>query len=190
MQYSIQKIFPTYLHCIDNIPISDELVKYCLTRPDLDIGNIKSNRGGNQSLSTNEDSIVKDLIQKIIDENIQTVCQSKLGIESYWINVNKRDNYNAFHSHPGAVLAGVVYLQVSENSGDIVFIHPNMHAVFEESQMYGENNELSQYTELHVQPKTGLCCIFPAHLMHAVEPNRTDDDRISVSFNLIVRSSQ
>ncbi len=190
MSYTIKKIFPTYLHCIDNIPISDELVKYCLTRPDLDIGNIKSNRGGNQSLSTNEDSIVKDLIQKIIDENIQIVCQSKLGIDCYWVNVNKRDNYNSFHSHSGSVLAGVVYLQASENSGDLVFIHPNMHAVFEESLMYGENNKFSQYTEIHVQPKTGLCCIFPAHLMHEVEPNRTDDDRISVSFNLIVRSSR
>tara|TARA_A100001388_G_C28574512_1_gene405889 strand:- start:55 stop:624 length:570 start_codon:yes stop_codon:yes gene_type:complete len=189
LQYSIQKIFPTYLHCIHNIPISDEVLKYCLARPDLNIGNIRSNRGGKQSLSTNEDSIVKDLIQKIIDENIQTVCQDKLGIDNYWVNVNKRNNYNSYHSHPGAVLAGVVYVQASENSGDLEFFHPNMHSVFQETQLYGENNKVSQHTHISVQPKTGLCCIFPAYIMHGVEPNRTDDDRVSVSFNLIVRSS-
>ena len=165
------------------------MLKYCLTRPDLDIGNTKSNRGGKQSSNTNEDSIIKDLIQKIIDENIQKVFQSKLKLEGYWVNVNSRDNYNAYHSHPEAMLAGVVYLQASKNSGDLIFYHPNMHSFFKESQAYGKDNELLQHTDIQVEPKTGLCCIFPAYIMHAVEPNRTYDDRVSVSFNLNVRSS-
>ena len=74
MSYQIHKLFPTYLHHIEDIPISDELLEYCLTKPDFD-NNIKSNRGGKQSINTNEDSIIKDLIQKIIDENIQKVCK-------------------------------------------------------------------------------------------------------------------
>ena len=190
MSYQIHKLFPTYLHCIDNIPISDELLKYCLTRPDLDVGNTRSNRGGKQSLNTNKDSIIKDLIQKIIDESIQKVCQYELGIQGYWINVNSRDSYNVYHCHPGAALAGVVYLQASEDSGDLVFYHPNAYSMFEESQVYAHDEDLAQHMQMKVTPQTGLCCIFPAHLMHGVEPNRTQDDRVSVSFNLIVRSSQ
>tara|TARA_B100001248_G_scaffold236393_1_gene199760 strand:+ start:73 stop:636 length:564 start_codon:yes stop_codon:yes gene_type:complete len=187
LTYQIHKLFPTYLHCIDNIRISDELLKYCLTRPE---GATRSNRGGKQSLNTNEDSIIKDLIQKIIDENIQKVCQFKLEIQGYWVNVNSRDSYNVYHSHPGAVLAGVVYLQASEDSGDLVFYHPNAYSIFEEAEAYGKDNDLTQHMQMQVKPTTGLCCIFPAHLMHGVEPNKTQDDRVSVSFNLIVRSQE
>ena len=189
MLYEIHKLFPTYLHCIDNIPISDELLKYCLTKSDFDNA-MKSNRGGKQSINTNEDSIIKDLIQKIIDENIQKVFKGKLEIQCYWVNVNSRDNYNVYHSHPGSVLAGVVYLQASEDSGDLVFYHPNAYSVYEEVMAYKKDEDLAQHVQIQMHPRTGLCCIFPSHIMHGVEPNRTQDDRVSVSFNLIVRSSQ
>ena len=190
MSYQIHPLFPSYLHHIDNVPISDEVLKLCLTKANGD-NNIKSNRGGKQSINTNEDSIIKDLIQKIIDENIQKVFKDKLEIQCYWVNVNSRDNYNITHCHPESVLAGVVYIQASEDSGDLVFYHPHLYSVFEELQAYRQDDEnLAQQGEISVHPKTGLCCIFPSHLLHGVEPNRTQDDRVSVSFNLIVRSSQ
>ena len=188
MSYSIHKVFPTYIHCIDNILISDKLLNYCLTRPELDLGN-RSNRGGKQSLDTNVDSIIKDLIQKIVNENIQKVCRYELGIQNYWINVNSRDNYNVLHCHPGATLAGVVYIQASEDSGDLMFYNSDPYATFLESELYGKDSDLAQQVQMYLKPKTGKCFIFPAHLMHGVEPNRTQDDRVSVSFNLVVRSS-
>tara|TARA_B000000609_G_C24033201_1_gene271821 strand:- start:43 stop:612 length:570 start_codon:yes stop_codon:yes gene_type:complete len=189
LSYQIHKLFPTYLHHIEDIPISDELLEHCLTKPDFD-NNIKSNRGGKQSITTNEDSIIKDLIQKIIDENIQKVFKPELEIQGYWVNVNSRDNYNIYHCHPGAALAGVVYLQASEDSGDLVFYHPNAYSVYEESTAYTQDWNLTQHVQIQMHPKTGSCYIFPGHVMHGVEPNRTQDDRVSVSFNLIVRSSQ
>ena len=181
--YKIDKIFPTLLHTIDNIPISDECLDYCLNNTDLEGGVIRSNRGGKQTKDTLKDSVVKDLIQKIIDENVQKVCKYRLGIQSYWINVNGTDTYNRMHCHPQAVLAGVIYIQASEDSGDLGFYHPNAYSVYSEVDMYNLE-DLSQAVYTSVKPKTGLCYIFPGHLMHGVEPNKTQDNRISVAFNI------
>ena len=38
-------------------------------------------------------------------------------------------------------------------------------------------------------PKTGDLHLFPSGLMHMVEPNTTDKDRYSISFNLNVETS-
>lgn len=187
--YTINKIFPTLLHTIDNIPISEELVQYCVTNPDLELGKSRSNRGGKQSPDTTEDSIVKDLIQNIIEENIHQVCQYELEIDNYWINLNTRHSYNVMHCHPGAILSGVVYIQASEDSGDLVFYHPNMYSIYQESAIYNRE-DLSQFINVRMKPKTGVCYIFPGHLMHLVEPNKTQDDRVSVSFNINVKNSK
>ncbi len=88
--YTISKIYPTLLHTIQNIPISDQILDYCLSNPDLEGGYVRSNRGGKQSPDTGRDSIVKDLIQKIIDENIQKVIKPELEIQGYLVNVNSK----------------------------------------------------------------------------------------------------
>tara|TARA_Y100000401_G_C8221685_1_gene173633 strand:+ start:61 stop:618 length:558 start_codon:yes stop_codon:yes gene_type:complete len=181
--YQVSKIFPTLLHTIDDIPISDECVDYCLSNPDLEEGIIRSNRGGKQSSTTNEDSIIKDLIQKIIDENLQKVCNLRIKLQSYWINVNGPDTYNITHCHPKAVLSGVVYIQASEDSGDVVLRHPNEYCADQECELYN-HTDLSQHLAVSLRPKTGVCYIFPGYQMHLVEPNRTQDNRVSVAFNL------
>ena len=33
-------------------------------------------------------------------------------------------------------------------------------------------------------PKEGSMLVFPAYLDHKVEPNKSDEDRISISFNI------
>ena len=181
--YTISKIYPTLLHTIQNIPISDQILDYCLNNPDLEGGYVRSNRGGKQSPDTGRDSIVKDLIQKIIDENVQKVCKYKLGIQSYWINVNGPDTFNVAHCHAKAVFSGVVYIDASEDSGDLVCYHPHMYSAYSEIEAY-KRKDLSQTMHISMKPKTGVCYIFPGHLMHLVEPNKTQDYRVSVAFNI------
>ena len=52
-------------------------------------------------------------------------------------------------------------------------------------------NYTDEFKEKHIQfgayympPKEGTMLFFPAHLRHHVEPNKSDEDRISCSFNL------
>ena len=41
------------------------------------------------------------------------------------------------------------------------------------------------WKEVHVDPLEGRIIIFPAWLWHGVEPNESNDIRISVSFNFL-----
>jgi len=41
------------------------------------------------------------------------------------------------------------------------------------------------WREIHLQPQENRAIIFPAWLWHQVEPNKSNEDRISISFNFI-----
>ncbi|NBW70846.1 MAG: hypothetical protein EBR32_05505, partial [Bacteroidetes bacterium] len=38
---------------------------------------------------------------------------------------------------------------------------------------------------IKIEPEEGSIVIFPSYLPHLVEPNNHDDERISISFNVI-----
>ena len=41
------------------------------------------------------------------------------------------------------------------------------------------------WREVHYEPKAGRCIMFPSWLWHEVKPNKSNDTRISVSFNFL-----
>ena len=45
------------------------------------------------------------------------------------------------------------------------------------------------FTEWYVQPKENTMVIFPSWLMHSVDKSASDDDSISLSFNMHVFSN-
>ena len=47
-----------------------------------------------------------------------------------------------------------------------------------------------QYHSFDLQPVEGRILIFPAHLLHEVGENKSNQDRISVSFNLKLNKNQ
>jgi len=46
------------------------------------------------------------------------------------------------------------------------------------------------WREINLEPKEGRIIIFPFYLWHCVEPNKSNDVRISVSFNFIQNGFQ
>ena len=122
------------------------------------------------------------LMRKSIDRN--NSVNGELKLDTMWINFQHKHDFNPPHTHAG-VLSFVIYLQVDENifktqadsntkeAGKIIF-------------QYGE-----EMTELignmwPVYPYTGLMFMFPAKLKHHVPSYWIDNERISVSGNLIV----
>lgn len=43
--------------------------------------------------------------------------------------------------------------------------------------------------EFTVEPRAGLMLLWPAFLQHFVHPNLTDESRISISFNVVLKWS-
>ena len=101
-------------------------------------------------------------------EPLLTACLTAMNtaksVHKFWFNVNPRGAYHSWHSHGKAVTVGVLYLQTPLNSGDIEFrVDKNVSSI---------------------TPYPGLLLIFPAELEHRVQANESDENRISLAFNL------
>ena len=47
------------------------------------------------------------------------------------------------------------------------------------------NPGIDFWKDVHIEPTVGRIIMFPFYLWHSVEPNKSNDIRISVSFNFI-----
>jgi hypothetical protein len=126
--------------------------------------------------------------QELLDEIVHNLPRSKhhklenFGIYQ-WVNINKKGDFNTRHHHDpfsGIALSGVFYVKVPQNSGKIVFYDPRATLTTALDQMYYHNGSDS----FSIEPEENLLLIFPSWLYHSVDPNESDEDRISVSFNI------
>jgi len=112
-----------------------------------------------------------------ISKNIEEYNSNVPNLELYnvWFNINGTDALNMMHTHPHSIYSGVMWIKAPEDCGNLVMVDPSMH------HMFG-----IVPTEYEFQPQEDKVIIFPAHLPHYVKPNNSDEDRISVSFNIIL----
>ena len=156
-----------------------------------------SNEGGWHSRSIeNVDLLppdIRDVFTQMVVEFDKAVeyCRTSAGlppleIQNFWINVNGPGSYHTLHNHQDAMLSGVFYIDIpTDNMGDLQFYRGD------EAQYYIPDN-LSSYntitsTMATYPPKPGMLVIFPAWVKHAVKQNRSDSERIAISFNYGVK---
>jgi len=110
-----------------------------------------------------------------------------------WANVNRFGDYHNLHNHPHSWLSGTYYVQVPDrpkkrpgrsdlNPGEISFFDPrpqaNMNAIRGDGQVD---------PEFRILPREGEILLWPAFLHHLVHPNLSQEPRISISFNIVLR---
>lgn len=112
--------------------------------------------------------------------------QYDLQISNAWININRKGNFNQTHCHPSSVLSGVFWVKTPQNGGNITFINPNMFSegLLAESIHSDMAKEHNFYNTFEFLPHPGNLILFPSHIFHNVTPNESDEDRISIAFNL------
>lgn len=150
---------------------------------------LHSNRGGWQSPDNfyNDESFLK-FKQYILDHIFQSLTHYNIQfkLNNMWININKKDNYNIAHAHPGSHLSGVFWIKASDKCGNLVFNNP--HSFVSHRLIRSTDDELKRKinytTKFYFKPTEGTLVLFPSHLQHYVESNESDEDRISISFNL------
>jgi uncharacterized protein (TIGR02466 family) len=106
-----------------------------------------------------------------------------LVITGCWANVNAPGTGHRLHSHRNNYLSGAYYVQVQEGADSINFFDPKPQAGVirpAASEPTAENTEVAM-----VRVQAGSLLLFPAWLQHAVDVNRSNRTRISVSFNLM-----
>ena len=126
----------------------------------------------------------------IINDVQKEICLAEelkfeLRLFDMWAMVNKKYSYNKLHTHPNCHWAGVYYVQCPPKCGNIVFRF--LEQGFPRPIYKKEMKDLQphQWETVYYEPKEGRVIMFPSYLGHEVEPNLSDKDRISISFNLI-----
>ena len=192
LNYKTTPIFPSPIHTFDVNgfnEIQNELIDYAYELRKKDPKGVSiSNRGGWQSSGFE----VKDENDKL--HNFLFNCINGFPHINYkvnfliyaWININKPGNYNVKHLHPTNDLSGVLWIKAPQNSGDIVFESPYEFQAYQEIDSYVDEfrNSFNIDHSYYFTPTDGRMLIFPSHLMHEVEENLSNEDRISVSFNI------
>lgn len=144
-----------------------------------------SNYGGWQSNAIQDGVPVPMLeLMKEIDTNVKEIAKQigyeDLTLYNVWYNVNGKGDYNEMHDHAGAILSGVYYVEADEGMGNIIFERSDNAQFF----LPGTDNP-NYFNSIRATYKsmTNVLYVFPAFLKHGVEGNRTDKERISISFN-------
>ena len=195
LNYSTNLIFPVPIHQFDVNgfdEIQNELVDYAydLKKKDPE-GNLLSNRGGWQSkgFDVNDEN---DKLHQFIVNCFSQFPYIKISVKLLlhgWININKPGDYNVMHSHPTNDLSGVIWLNAPKDSGRIVFVSPFNFKSYKEMSSYTDDFKKSFNIDesYYFNPIAGRILVFPSHLQHEVLENKSNEDRISVSFNIRLR---
>jgi uncharacterized protein (TIGR02466 family) len=151
-------------------------------------GRTMSNVGGFQTNSFTENNfknnnIFNDLfVGPILNflSFFKTKKEFKIDNFNFWINKNYPNTYNLAHTHGYSKISGIYYLEVPPHSGALVFqngdnLKLNIEDTFDDANFY------SRYT---IVPKKFDLLLFFSETIHYVEPNSSNEDRISVAFNI------
>ena len=190
-----EEFFPTIIYGkdvkLDNQLFANEIIEWSKRDP----GVKKTNRNGWHSTTEMHkmpvyQPLVNELFVMINDIWKEERIDRAPVLGNMWANINPPGGYNAPHVHPNSLFSGVYYIKSLKNSGRLSCIDPrpgvqlNMHT--------RKKGELPKYLwrEVNLEPKEGRIIMFPYYLWHSVEPNESNDIRISVSFNFIQHGFQ
>lgn len=103
-----------------------------------------------------------------------------------WLQFNQPRSYFVRHDHYGALISGVIYLNVPENSGNIMFHNPLEQRRVTNAFFEKVKNQDSDYNFSHITytPIVGEMILFESWLQHTVQQNMSDENRISIGFNI------
>lgn len=181
--------FPQPIWFQDHEANFEEAIAFCKKLQSESKGREVSNRGGWQSndidiFAHKEFSAVAEILQEKINflaTQLNKEAFSRLTYDNFWVNINKKHDYNAKHFHADCAFSGCIYLKVPENSGNLTFHRPDLQIVFPVPKgLY----DPVLFTATSYSPRAGLVVMFPAWLEHEVTMSHADEDRISIAFNI------
>ena len=167
----------------------NSLSNFCFKIKKKQESRIFSNVGGFQSKDIKLDSLeIKSLCENITNySNIffKEVMSNKesISLDSLWININEYKDYNLPHKHPFSKISGVFYVRAPEKCGNIVFSNDSDMEYYIKDQSINTYNNYNSSTWFF-PAKENTLYLFPSWLKHYVEPNLSNESRISISFNL------
>ena len=125
--------------------------------------------------------IIQTATQKVLE--FLRVAPTPFEITGCWMNVAPPGAGHPLHGHPNNYLSGVYYVSAPDETNHIMFTDFRMER---QVVLPRYTERLPQNTSVaRMSVSEGDLIVFPAWLPHSVEPNPTETERISLSFNIM-----
>ena len=105
-------------------------------------------------------------------------------ISNMWAIINTGGAANLRHQHGNSTISGAYYVRAPNKCGDIVFYDPRPAPVYSYPNVKSPNFLNAQVNG--ISPKEGALVLFPSFLDHSVNENESNEERIVISFNIIL----
>jgi len=185
--------FPTTIYAkdvnLDNRLFEREVIEW--SKKDAGVNRTNVN-GWHSQTNMHEMPVFKPLVDQLFIMQQQMFEEEWLEREALlgnmWANINPPGGYNMPHIHPNSHFSGVYYIKAPKNSGNIIFNEPKPGAHMIMPKRKEGTPPTHLWKEVHAEPLEGRIIMFPSWLWHCVQPNKSNEIRISVSFNFIQKT--
>jgi len=185
-----EEFFPTNVYGkdiqLDNNKLAQDIINWSNQDPGVAKTNVKGWHSTTDMASKPEyQPLVNELMIMSKDVFKEEWLDREPVLGNMWANINPKEGSNQPHIHPNSLFSGVYYVKSNPQAGRLKIYDPRPGI-----QMVMPIRKEGQppkhlWRDANLDPVTGRLIMFPAWLWHAVEPNQSDELRISVSFNFI-----
>tara|TARA_B100001175_G_C19369432_1_gene570986 strand:+ start:79 stop:648 length:570 start_codon:yes stop_codon:yes gene_type:complete len=102
------------------------------------------------------------------------------GFEKFFVNVNKPNAYHTMHHHRGGEFSGAFWLKSDPEAGCLFLMNPYPNSFMNTSMLMPSKD--CNIKVFPPTPNTGV--FFNSNLVHYVDVNRSESDRISVAYHI------
>jgi uncharacterized protein (TIGR02466 family) len=192
IDYGKMVLFPVPIYTAiipDFNDYKDDIIEYTKQyRNEYETMTVSNVSGYQSSSDIHQDIKFKDICDKLWGNAISPGCDvmvkefaengypnTTFDLHNIWFNCNQRGAWNMPHTHPHCFYSGVIWVQSSDGCGELVMQSPHAQSLF--------GLEPSVWA---LEPEEGRVVLFPSNIQHTVNANRTDEERISLSFNIAI----
>jgi len=172
--------------CIPDVSLEEIKEESYAMQKNLESVNVSNNGGYQSPKFDGKKSNFKnfDLLEETVKNFARDVVNDRglnLPFPSlcWWVNINKNCTYNVLHNHARADMIGIYYICTPENCGNLVLVRNDGTSY---SNLY--KNQYERNLNFMIPAESGRLYLIPGHIWHYVRTNESEDDRISVSFNI------
>ena len=187
--------FPTLIYAEDFKLDTNQMAQHIIQWSKEDKGIKKTNINGWHSETHMHQKpeykpLVDELFRMVKQMFIEEFLEREPKLGNMWSNINPPGGYNKPHVHPNALFSGVYYVKTPPNCGRLICQDPRPG--IQTCMPTRKPVEIPKHLwrDIHIDPRENRAIMFPAWLWHQVEPNKSNEPRISVSFNFIQEGFQ
>src|SRR5947207_4536067 len=156
-----------------------------------DLPKLEPGRGWQSEQALHEREEFVDLVAYVNDAIRSVLRFLRIGNDAFeitgcWATVLAKGAAHRAHSHPNNFLSGAYYVRTHPGADTINFLDPRPQAAVIRPpvvELTAENID-----QVVVKIANGTLLIFPSYLEHSVAATAGDEERISISFNVMFSS--